>query len=148
MVLPPAAWASSGIDYKNMLKSMKGGNWGDALYYGGMGTLGILPLFGPMAKNVIKGGKVVNTVSNVTPYVKPAHKTTKIIAKTDKYTDAAGNVIDPLTYEYTDQFEKKSNTNTNTEREYDFSKGNPFLYDTPQYWDWQKAKRQNTLYGK
>jgi hypothetical protein len=140
---PPAAYASSGIDYKNMLKSMKGGNWSDALYYGGMGTLGLLPWLGAWAKSGIKGGKTLNTISQVTPYVKPTHKTTKVLTKTDKYTDAAGDVIDPFTYEYTEDLEKKSKSPS-----YDFTKPNPYDYQDSRYWDWQRAKRQNTLYGK
>jgi len=155
MFYPPSAWASSGIDFKNMFKSLGKGEWSDAAYYGGMGSLGILPWLGAWGKNLIKGTKTlsklnpaIDVVSSAGPVIKPTHKTTKVIAKTDKYADA-GSTIDNVNTGVVDIIDDPGFA---YEREtfkpkYDFSKPNPNEYGTNSYWDWQKKKRQFNLYG-
>mgnify|MGYP003134067172 CR=1 FL=1 len=150
MFYPPSAWASSGIDFKNMFKSLGQGEWGDAAYYGGMGSLGVLPWLGAWAKSAIKGGKTLKTITNAAPVAKPLVKVVKPIAKTDKHLYNLTDADDVIPTNIVDMVD---DTGFAYEREDypvkdDFTKPNPNEYGTKEYWDWQKRKRQNTLYGK
>ena len=108
MFFPPAAWASSAIDFKNAAKYARQGEYKDMFGKIGMGALGILPWVGAWGKGAIKGTKLAKTLKNtkglqnlnkMLPNINPGevgklgyktHKLSKLGFKGDKWA----NVLD------------------------------------------------------
>ena len=98
MINPLAGYVSGGLDARDAFKYAKEGDWGDAAKAAGMAGLSFIPFLGPVAKNIVKGTKVVDALASFGAVSKGIAKTGKFVAKgglkTDKWSGHMENVAD------------------------------------------------------
>ena len=128
MFYPPAAWGGGLKDFGKAFNKFKKGNIFPGVQDVASGLLSFVPGVGPVVKNTLKSTKLVKNLD-------------KANDKVNKIQDVV-NVADPgFAYERevpADYFTA----------DYFKAGENPFKYDTPKYWEWKKAKRSHSLYGK
>ena len=140
MFYPPASWGSGVKDF-----GKAGAHFDEGKIFSGIqdmasGLLSFIPGGGPLVKNVLKSVKGGTKTKKALDKVNTANELLAV-ENAQQNLDQLGMSEPGFGY----QREVPADYFT---ADY-FKEGkNPFRYDTPKYWEWQKAKRQHSLYGK
>mgnify|MGYP003149793601 CR=1 FL=1 len=139
MFYPPASWGSGVKDFGKAGSHFDKGQIFSGIQDLASGLLSFIPYGGPATKNVLKSVKGTTKFDKAVDKVNTANEL--LIAEN------AQQNLDQLAIEPGFGYQREVPADYFTADYFKAGK-NPFKYDTPKYWEWQKAKRQHSLYGK